>query len=205
MLADGDHLRGEDAGRAVERGEGLVELGHVPADGPRALHQVDLLVGVGDLEGRLDAGDPPADHQRVGVHGRRVGHGGQREGHAQRGAGQHRLGALGAGAGGGAVLAERCQLDLFGVAAGQGHGAGEARLEEARRVAGDDDALDLGRLDLGGQGLGVDPGQLAQVFDDLDAGKIGGVAGDRVEVDRIGVADARLTQVHADSHTDPLA
>ncbi len=55
-----DHLRREDAHRAVVRGgERLVELGHVPADGRFALDEVDVDVVVGKVERRLDARDPP--------------------------------------------------------------------------------------------------------------------------------------------------
>jgi len=50
MRAGGDHLGGQDAGRAVESGEGLVELGHVAADRGSLLDEVDLEAGVGDLE-----------------------------------------------------------------------------------------------------------------------------------------------------------
>ncbi len=67
MPADVRHLGRQDAGRAVERREGLVELGHVAADRRLALDQVDLVAGVGQLERRLDAGDAAADDQRVGV------------------------------------------------------------------------------------------------------------------------------------------
>ncbi|OPZ85249.1 MAG: hypothetical protein BWY76_01490 [bacterium ADurb.Bin429] len=62
------HFRGEDAGRAVEGGEGLVELRHVAADGRLALHQVDLLAGVGQRQRRVDAGDAAAHHQHVRLH-----------------------------------------------------------------------------------------------------------------------------------------
>jgi hypothetical protein len=61
------HLRGEDAGGAVERGEGLVELGHVAADRRLAFHEVDVLAAVGEGERSLDAGDPAAHDQHGGV------------------------------------------------------------------------------------------------------------------------------------------
>ena len=64
VLADLRHLRREDAGRAVERGEGLVELGHVAADARLALDEVDVVAGVGQLERGLQAGDAAADDQR---------------------------------------------------------------------------------------------------------------------------------------------
>ena len=67
VLADRHHLRREDAGGAVERGEGLVEHRHVAADGGLALDEVDLLARIGDLERGLDAGDAAADDERGGV------------------------------------------------------------------------------------------------------------------------------------------
>ena len=54
-------LGGQDAHRAVVGGEGLVQLGHHPADGGRRLHQVDLEAGFGQVERGLDAADPPPD------------------------------------------------------------------------------------------------------------------------------------------------
>ncbi len=62
-LADIDHLRGHDALGAVEGREGLGELGHVAADGGVPLDQHHLVAAVGDIEGRLDAGDAAADDQ----------------------------------------------------------------------------------------------------------------------------------------------
>ena len=64
VAAGVDHLGGQDAGRAVQGGKGLVELGHVPADGGLALDQVDVDAGLGDVQRGLNAGDarrrPPA-------------------------------------------------------------------------------------------------------------------------------------------------
>ncbi len=88
VLTYRDHLGSEDAGRAVQCGKGLVEHGHVPTDGGRPLHQVDLLAGVRDLQSRLDAGDPSADDEGPGMRGGRVRHGRQRERDSQYGAGQ---------------------------------------------------------------------------------------------------------------------
>jgi hypothetical protein len=67
MRAGGDHLGGQDAGRAVEGGEGLVELGHVAADRGVLLDEVDLEAGIGQLEGGADAGDAAAHDERGGV------------------------------------------------------------------------------------------------------------------------------------------
>ena len=52
-----DQLRRQGAHRAVVGGEGLVELGHVAAEGRRLLDQVDLVAALGEVEGALDAGD----------------------------------------------------------------------------------------------------------------------------------------------------
>jgi len=57
VLAHGHHL-GVRMQAAQSRVGSLVEHGHVAPDSGRPLHQVDLLPRVGDLEGRLDAGDP---------------------------------------------------------------------------------------------------------------------------------------------------
>ena len=58
-----DELRGDDAGRAIAGGKGLVQMGHHPADGGRILDQIDLETGIGQVEGSLDAGDAPSLHQ----------------------------------------------------------------------------------------------------------------------------------------------
>ncbi len=58
-----DHLGREDAGGAIQRGEGLVVLGHPAPDGGGALDQGHLVAGLRDVQSRLDPGDPPAHHQ----------------------------------------------------------------------------------------------------------------------------------------------
>ncbi len=68
-----DHARRQDAGRAVDGGEGLVQPGHGAADGGLALDDGDLEARVGQVEGRLDAGHPAADHQHVLVDADLVG------------------------------------------------------------------------------------------------------------------------------------
>ena len=64
-----DHLRGQDARGAVERREGLVDLGHLAADGRLLFHDIDLKSGLGDVERRLDARDAAADDERPLGHG----------------------------------------------------------------------------------------------------------------------------------------
>ena len=56
-----DHLGGQDADGAVVSGEGLIQLGHAPANGRCLLHQMNLKAQVSQVNGGLDASDPPAD------------------------------------------------------------------------------------------------------------------------------------------------
>ena len=200
MLPHRHHLRGEDAGGAVEGREGLVEHRHVTADGAGALDEEDLLAGVGDLESGLDAGDAGPDDERAGMRGGRVGHGGQPIGHAEDRAREHGLGAHGADAERGSVLSERRQADLRGVSAGVSHGGRERRFEEAGRVPGDDYPLQVVGTDLDRQRLEAEGRHGPQVLDHLHMGQIARVADDRVEVDRVQVARARLTEIHAGPH-----
>ena len=95
VRADLGHLRRQDAGRAVEGGEGLVELGHVPADGGLALDQIDLLAGVGQGQGGVDAGDAAADDQHVGIDVDPLGLERLVMSHALNGGLRQRLGLLG--------------------------------------------------------------------------------------------------------------
>ena len=65
MPSDLDELRGEDAGRTVVRGKGLVELGHDAADADPLLHEKHLHPGIGKIERGLDARNPrPHHHDR---------------------------------------------------------------------------------------------------------------------------------------------
>ena len=67
VLAHIHHLGREDAGGAVQGGEGLVQLGHMPANGGAALHQINVIARVGQLQRRGDAGDAAPHHQRIGI------------------------------------------------------------------------------------------------------------------------------------------
>ena len=146
------HLRGEDAGGAVEGRERLVELGHVPADRRLALDEVDREAGVGDLERRRDPGDPAADDER-----RRVDRDAERLerdllADPQDAAGDDRLGL---GRGGDLVgvdprdlLADRHELAQVGVEAGALAGAAERLLVHVRRAGRDDDAVEPQLLDV---------------------------------------------------------
>ena len=144
VVASGHHLGGQDAGGAVQGGEGLVELGHMPADGWFSLDQVDRETGVGDLERGLDAGNATADHQ-----------GGRVDGHVQRlerlvvddpldTARDDRLGFFGGGdfigVHPGDLLADGDQLAQVGVQIGFLAGGAEGLFVQVRRTSGHDHA-----------------------------------------------------------------
>ena len=59
------HARRQDALRAIERRESFRKPRHFAADGRLALHQHHFVAGVGDVERRLYARHPAADHQRA--------------------------------------------------------------------------------------------------------------------------------------------
>ena len=67
MIAGIHHFGREDAGGAIQRGEGLVELSHVPADGWFALHKVDREASIRNFKRSLDASDAAANDQRSRV------------------------------------------------------------------------------------------------------------------------------------------
>ena len=67
MPTDIHHLGAENSYTTVHRGEGLVQLGHLPPDAGRFLDQVDLVTGVGQVESDLDAGDSPPMTSAPGV------------------------------------------------------------------------------------------------------------------------------------------
>jgi hypothetical protein len=60
--ADLDQLGGNDSHGAVIGGEGLVQLGHNPANSRPFFHQVDIISGVGQIQGGLHPGDAAPDH-----------------------------------------------------------------------------------------------------------------------------------------------
>jgi hypothetical protein len=55
-------LRTDNAHGTVVGGEGLVQLGHLAADGRLAFHQIDFQSALGQVQGGLDAGDAAPDH-----------------------------------------------------------------------------------------------------------------------------------------------
>jgi hypothetical protein len=62
MPADLDQFGGDNSHGAVIGREGLVELGHDPSDGGGTLHEVNVISGVCEIEGRLHASDAAPDH-----------------------------------------------------------------------------------------------------------------------------------------------
>ncbi len=52
-----------DTGSAIAGGECLVKVGHHAADGRITLHKINFKSGIGEVEGRLNAGDTAALNQ----------------------------------------------------------------------------------------------------------------------------------------------
>jgi hypothetical protein len=65
MPADLDQFGGENSYRAVIGGKGLVELGHVAANGRRLVHQVNLETRSGKIKRGLDPADPSTDDHHI--------------------------------------------------------------------------------------------------------------------------------------------
>src|SRR5581483_1447728 len=70
---DGGHFWGQNAGGAIQCGEGLIEFGHVPADARLAFNEKSLLSGVTQRESGMDARDPTADYKHIGMDGNLCG------------------------------------------------------------------------------------------------------------------------------------
>jgi hypothetical protein len=60
--ADLDQLGRDNSHGTFVRGEGLVELGHHPADGRRLLHQMNEETGISQVQCGLHAGDAGTDY-----------------------------------------------------------------------------------------------------------------------------------------------
>ena len=145
-VAGGQHHFGcQNAGRAVQGGEGLVQLSHAAADGGVLFYQEDVVSGVSNGQRRLDAGDTSAHHQRDRCD-RHLALG-QRllAGYATDCAGDEGLG-LGSTYGlvlrnPGAMLADVSHRQQVGVEPGLGQRSAEGRLVQAWGTRGHDDAI----------------------------------------------------------------
>jgi hypothetical protein len=60
--ADLDQFGRDDSHGTVIGREGLVKLRHHPSDGPGLFNQVDIITGIGQIQGRLHPGYPAADN-----------------------------------------------------------------------------------------------------------------------------------------------
>ena len=58
------HLRGQNTGRAVQGGEGLIQLAHTATNGRLLFHDIHLIAGIGNIQSGLNTGDAAADDQR---------------------------------------------------------------------------------------------------------------------------------------------
>ncbi len=147
VLCAVDHARREDARRAVDGGEGLVELGHDPTDGGLLLDDGHLEAGVGQVERGLDAGDSAADDQDVLVDLHLVGVERlelARLGHGHLDDVPGLVGGRGdVGVDPGAVLADVGHLEEVGVEAPLVHAAPEGHLVHVRRACRHDHAVEL--------------------------------------------------------------
>jgi hypothetical protein len=61
--ADLDQFGRDNSHGAVICGEGLVQLGHNPANGGGSFNQIYVKAGVGQIQGALHPGNASADHQ----------------------------------------------------------------------------------------------------------------------------------------------
>ena len=199
VLAHRNHLRRQDAGGAVEGREGLVEHGHLPADGAELLDEVDLLPGARDFQGGLDAADAAADDKRVGMDGLVLGRCRQPVRNPVDRAVQHGLGALGRTRRARTVSDERCENDFFRILAREGHRARERRLVVAGGIGGDDDPVEIFLPDLFAEGHRIKIRVVADDVDQDNAGELLGVFRNGLQVDAVGGADPCLADVHARS------
>jgi hypothetical protein len=63
MSTDIQHTRTQNSYGAVHAGEGFVYLGHPAAQGRGPLHQMDLEVGICQIQRRMNSGYSPPDNQ----------------------------------------------------------------------------------------------------------------------------------------------
>lgn len=65
MPADLDQFRRQDSDGAFIRGEGLVKLGHMAANGGSIIHQIDLEPGIAKIQAGLDSTDSSAHYHNI--------------------------------------------------------------------------------------------------------------------------------------------
>ena len=94
VRSDGHHFGRQDARGAVQRGEGLVQLGHVAADGLQSIHQVDPVAAVRDIQRGLNPGDARSHDEDIRIDGNLLRRKRGMEGDAHDGRPDHVLGFL---------------------------------------------------------------------------------------------------------------
>ena len=182
VLGHVHHLGAENTGRAVYGGEGLVELGHLAANGGIALYQHNGYAAVGAVKRRLNTGNAAANDQHALVDVKALGQQGlvvAQLFHRQT----HQFGSLvGVGfhvlADPRNVLADIGHFKHVAVEASAFHRAAEGGLVHARRARGNNHAVELVLVD------GCFNGRLAR----LGAGVHGVVGIDHV---RVGAGNGR--------------
>ena len=165
ILGHVHHLGAENAGGTVNGGEGLVELGHLAADGGLALHEQDLDAGISAVKGRLNAGDAAADNQDALVDVEALGLEGAVVAQLGHGNADEFGGLVGVGllvlADPGDVLADIGHFKHVAVQSGALDSAAEGGLVHARGTGSDDHAREVVFVDglfdgrLAGFGAGV--------------------------------------------------
>jgi len=65
MPADLDQFRRENSHGAIIGGIGLVQLGHMSANGRRFLNQINLIARIGQIQSGLDTADPSTDNHHI--------------------------------------------------------------------------------------------------------------------------------------------
>jgi hypothetical protein len=68
MIRGIDHFGGDRTGRAIKGGKGLIQLGHVAANGRVLFNEMDLEPLVRNVKGRLHPGNARANHENLGDH-----------------------------------------------------------------------------------------------------------------------------------------
>ena len=205
ILGHVHHLGREHAARAVDGGEGLVELGHLAADGAFTLHHDHADAGIGRVEGGLNAGHTAADDEDAFGHVELLGV--ERRVATQLFHGKtHQFGGLvGVGftvaADPGDVLADVGHFKHVAVETGALHRAAERGLVHARRAGSHHHAVEAVLLDglddvfLSGLGTGVHG-----VFSEDDIGIGQRDLGDGCGIHRRFDVAAAVTDEYADFH-----